>query len=186
MDKPMNELKTMNDYLKEARYVIIKWGDFNMLKDDDAIADVAHNLMLAEWRYDPTRGASRLTHRINYGKYAVLDIYKKRKKESKYRHITVNQIESDREENGIILTDESYARQEEHKLSSEFVANVLNNKCINKIQRGYMRERYINDKTFQEIADEFGVSRQAVQQSIANALKNLKKVIPNASTAHTR
>ena len=180
----MNELRTMNDYLKEARYVIIKWGDFNMLKDDDAIADVAHNLMLAEWRYDPTRGASRLTHRINYGKYAVLDIYKKRKKASKHKHITINQMESDREQEGIILTDESYKREEEHKLSSEFVNNLLNNKCINKIQRGYMRERYINGKTFQEVADEFSVSRQAVQQSIANALRNLKKVVKNAGSAN--
>ena len=182
----MNELKTMNDYLKEARYVIIKWGDYNMLKDDDAIADVAHNLMLAEWRYDPTKGASRLTHRINYGKYAVLDIYKKRKRASKHKHITINQMESDREQEGIILTDESYERGEEYKLSAEFVDNILDNKCINKIQRGYMRERYINGKTLQDIALEFGVSRQAVQQSIANALKNLKKVIPNASAAHTR
>jgi RNA polymerase sigma factor (sigma-70 family) len=176
----MSELKTMKEYLKEARYVIIKWGDFNMLKDDDAIADVAHNLMLAEWRYDPTRGASRLTHRINYGKYAVLDIYKKRKKESRHKHITVNQAESDREEAGIILTDKGYEREEEHKISAEFVDNLLNNKCINKTQKGYMRERYINGKTLQEIADEFGVSRQAVQQSIANALKNLKKVLNNA------
>jgi DNA-directed RNA polymerase specialized sigma24 family protein len=176
----MNELKTMKEYLKEARYVIIKWGDFNMLKDDDAIADVAHNLMLAEWRYDPTRGASRLTHRINYGKYAVLDIYKKRKKESRYRHITINQVESDREESGIILTDEGFQKEEDYRLSVETVENILSSKSINQTQKGYMRERYINGKTLQEIALEFGVSRQAVQQSIANALKNLKKVLNNA------
>ena len=178
----MNELKTMKEYLKEARYVIIKWGDFNMLKDDDAIADVAHNLMLAEWRYDPTKGASRLTHRINYGKYAVLDIYKKRKKESKYRHITINHAESDREEAGIILTDEGFRKEEDYRLSVETVENILSNKSINQTQKGYMRERYINGKTLQEIALEFGVSRQAVQQSIANALKNLKKVLKNGST----
>ena len=178
----MNELKTMNDYLKEARYVIIKWGDFNMLKDDDAIADVAHNLMLAEWRYDPTKGASRLTHRINYGKYAVLDIYKKRKKASKHKHITINQMESDRDQEGVILTDESYERAEEYKLSAEFVNKILDNKCINQIQRRYMRERYIYGRTYQEIAIQYRVSRQAVQQSIANALKNLKKVMKNAST----
>jgi len=170
----------MNDYLKEARYVIIKWGDFNMLKDDDAIADVAHNLMLAEWRYDPTKGASRLTHRINYGKYAVLDIYKKRKKESRHKHIPINQTGDSREQEGIILTDESYEREKEYKISAEFVSKVLDNRCINKVQREYLRERYINGKTFQEIADEFSVSRQAVQQSIANALKNLKKVLSNA------
>lgn len=178
----MNELKTMNDYLKEARYVIIKWGDFYMLKDDDAIADVAHNLMLAEWRYDPTKGASRLTHRINYGKYAVLDIYKKRKKASKHKHITINQMESDREQEGVILTDESYEREEEYKLSAEFVNKILDNKCINQIQRRYMRERYIYGRTYQEIATQYRVSRQAVQQSIANALRNLKKVLTNAST----
>ena len=182
----MNKMKPLNEYLKEARYVIIKWGDFNMLKDDDAIADVAHNLMLAEWRYDPTRGASRLTHRINYGKYAVLDIYKKRKKESRHKHIAINQTESNREQEGVILTDESYEREEEYKISAEFVNSILDNKCINKTQKGYMRERYINGKTFQEIADEFGVSRQAVQQSISNALKNLKKVIPDASSAYSR
>ena len=135
----MNELKTLNDYLKEARYVIIKWGDFNMLKDDDAIADVAHNIMLAEWRYDPSKGASRLTHRINYGKYAVLDIYKKRKKASKHKHITINQVESDREEAGIILMDESYQRERDHELSVELVEDILKNKCIIKIHRRYMR-----------------------------------------------
>jgi len=176
----MSELKTIKEYLKEARYVIIKWGDFNMLKDDDAIADVAHNLMLAEWKYDPTKGASRLTHRINYGKYAVLDIYKKRKKNSKYKHITINQAESDREKAGIILTDERFQKEENHRMSVETVENILSNKSINQTQKGYMRERYINGKTFQEIANEFGVSRQAVQQSIANALKNLKKVLSNA------
>ena len=178
----MNELKTMNDYLKEARYVIIKWGDFNMLKDDDAIADVAHNLMLAEWRYDPTKGALRLTHRINYRKDAGLDIYKKRKKASKHKHITINQMESDREQEGVILTDESYEREEEYTLSAEFVNKILDNKCINQIQRRYMRERYIYGRTYQEIATQYRVSRQAVQQSIANALRNLKKVLTNAST----
>ena len=178
----MNELKTMNDYLKEARYVIIKWGDFNMLKDDDAIADVAHNIMLAEWRYDPTKGASRLTHRINYGKYAVLDVYKKRKKASKHKHIPINQVESDRDQEGVILTDESYERDEEYRLSSELVNNILDNKCINQIQRRYMRERYIYGRTYQEIATQYRVTRQAVQQSIANALRNLKKVLTNAST----
>ena len=178
----MNELKTMNDYLKEARYVIIKWGDFNMLKDDDAVADIAHNIMLAEWRYDPTKGASRLTHRINYGKYAVLDVYKKRKKASKHKHITINQMESDRDQEGVILTDESYERDEEYRLSAELVNKILDNKCINQIQRRYMRERYIYGRTYQEIAIQYRVSRQAVQQSIANALKNLKKVMKNAST----
>ena len=173
----MNELKTLNDFLKEARYVIIKWGDFNMLKDDDAIADVAHNIMLAEWRYDPSKGASRLTHRINYGKYAVLDIYKKRKKASKHKHITINQVESDREEAGSILMDESYQRERDHELSVELVEDILKNKCINKIQRRYMRETYIYGRTYQEIATQYRVTRQAVQQSISNALKNLKKVI---------
>ena len=173
----MNQLRTLKDYLIEARYVIIKWGDFNMLKDDDAIADVAHNIMLAEWKYDPNKGASRLTHRINYGKYAVLDIYKKRKKASKHKHIAINQIESDREESGVILTDESYKKERDHELSAELVEDILSNKCINKIQRRYMRERYIYGRTYQEIATQYRVTRQAVQQSISNALKNLKKVI---------
>ena len=46
-----------------------------------------------------------------------------------------------------------------------------------------MRERYIYGRTYQEIATQYRVSRQAVQQSISNALKNLKKVISSyAST----
>ena len=78
---------------------------------------------------------------------------------------------------------ESYKKERDHELSAELVEDILSNKCINKIQRRYMRERYIYGRTYQEIATQYRVSRQAVQQSISNALKNLKKVISSyAST----
>ena len=96
---------------------------------------------------------------------------------AKHKHIAINQIESDREESGVILTDESYKKERDHELSAELVEDILSNKCINKIQRRYMRERYIYGRTYQEIATQYRVTRQAVQQSISNALKNLKKVI---------
>ena len=52
------EYDDLSVYLNLAKKIISKFGKSaakNMLKNDDAIADVAHAIMVADWKYDNDR-----------------------------------------------------------------------------------------------------------------------------------
>ena len=61
-------------YLKQAEAVICKWGDAWMLGDVDNIGLVSYYMMVADQKYDPSRGAKKSTWRVLRGIYAIKTI----------------------------------------------------------------------------------------------------------------
>ncbi len=70
--------------------------------------------------------------------------------------------------------EELFLRNEEDRILSHRIESSL--QCLNERERTIIRDRILFDKprTLQEIADEYGISRERVRQLEKNALKKLR------------
>lgn len=70
--------------------------------------------------------------------------------------------------------EEQLIAEEDHKKEQESLANAL--ESLSAEQRKIVQMRFYDGMELQEIADEFGVTKQAIFNRIQKILKKLKKV----------
>ena len=159
-------MRQLASYLEEARAIIVKWGSYSLLSDDDVIADVATELMRAEATHDPSKGASLTTWRISLGRYALLNYFRKKKRHSKKR--SIESLTS--EEQRIHLT----YKNEERILNKILVEEILSSRRLSDKQRVYIKEFFLMKMNLQQIADKHKISKQAVHKCMGRGLETLK------------
>lgn len=154
-----------------------------MLKNNEAISDVATAIMYADWRFDPNRTGKEGQKKTLYSyrnqcaiwaiKTYVTNKYKKNKnsmsldrisKESDLSmHSTIPDLRSPEPINILI-------EQEETDNLAYNIKNLLSNSNLSEKQREQIRMYYIEDQTLSYIGKKFGVSREAVRQNIKRAM----------------
>lgn len=187
MDRHYDSLDT---YINLAKKTISKFCpkfynglSAEMLKNNEAISDVATAIMYADWRFDPTRTGKEGQKKTLYSyrnqcaiwaiKTYVTNKYKKNKdsisldrisKESDLSmHSTVSDSKSPEPINILI-------EQEETENLVFNIKNLLSNSNLSEKQREQIRMYYIEDHTLSYIGKKFGVSREAVRQNIKRAM----------------
>jgi RNA polymerase sigma factor (sigma-70 family) len=185
-DIPKEE-RTLANYTKEAMCIIGRWGRGWMLEDNDVITNVVNAIIRAEHDFDPSRGCKRSTLRITYGRYQIIHEFRNIKKLEKIPHHF--SIEAERfGKDGCVhknnLGDiEDYrepfyptAETNEHIAQQRSVVNkILKTKALTKLQRKYLKLRYLKGKSVNEMAEKFGCSKQAIHCVVSGGLKKLQK-----------
>lgn len=189
MEKTYESLHT---YIALAKKTISKFApkfynglSAEMLKNEEAISDVATALMYADWRYDANRTGKTGLKKTLYSyrnqcaiwaiKTYVTNKYKQQKTKSlDYENDDSSALESTISDNSMspvaILIDKEY-----HNQLKENIFVLLNHGLITKKQKEQIEMYYFEDKTLSEIGKVFGVSREAVRQNIKRGLETIKK-----------
>ena len=192
MDKKYDSLDT---YINLAKKTIAKFGprfynglSAEMLKNNDAVSDVATAIMYADWRFDPERSGKSgqkktlYSYRNQCAIWAIKTyITNKYKKPQHNLSLNFSDNESD---NSIYstITDHSIKdpldiliEKEEQNLLNANIDNLFfQNNILSEKQKAQIRMYYMENQTLSQIGKHFGVSREAIRQSIKRALDTIK------------
>lgn len=192
------EFYSLNEYLTLAKKSISAFANRfyrglsrQMLKDEDAIAVVANAMMMADWRYDENyknqeqRGTkTRYSYRNQCAIWAIQGFVTKNYKNNKKSYKIFSLDHHNDEENSTAYT---YIADTNAKDPVDIVSNdetILNNsKMIEDImsldfltdkQKNILSMYYQEGKTFAKIAEEYGLTKEAIRLSIQKTIKQIR------------
>jgi RNA polymerase sigma factor (sigma-70 family) len=189
MEKSFDSLST---YISLAKKTISKFGpkfynglSTEMLKNEEAISDVATALMYADWRFDadrPGKSGQKKTLYSYRNQCAIWAIktYVTNKYKSK-KHLSLDHDNDHDQKLDSMIPDsrqlspiDSLIESEYHSNLSNDIEQLFNSSALSSKQKEQIEMYYFEDKTLSEIGKEFGVSREAVRQNIKRGLDIIK------------
>ncbi len=163
---------TLEWYLKQAKAVLLKWGEPWMIRDQDNIGLVSYYMMIADQTYDPQRGSKQSSWRVLRGRYAVKTIKSNRARKLKKQIVlSLNSKTSPDGGKELEWGDMVADRDRTPDVDVDFV--ISKSKLTNK-QAFYVSELR-SGKKMTEIAKSCGVCKQAVSYSVAKAVEKMKR-----------
>lgn len=189
MDTQFDSLST---YIALAKKTISKFGpkfynglSTEMLKNEEAISDIATAIMYADWRFDANRKGKSGQQKTLYSyrnqcaiwaiKTYITNKYKQRKnisidQENEYDQDISSMIQDHKQMTPLdIIT-----AQESSDLLESDIEKLLNNNLLSDKQRQQIIMYYFGNETLSAIGKRFGVSREAVRQNIKRGFEIIK------------
>lgn len=191
------EFDSLSVYINLAKKTINKFGSKmygglakEMLQNDDAVADVAHAIMLGDWRWDENRKGKTGQQKTKYSyrnQCAIWAIQTYITKKYKKRNIHSVSLDYSKNDDSMNLKDilcsrdedpyEILCQRETEKALREDIQFILNSNLISDKQREYIKLYFFEEYTLEKIGKKFNITREAVRQNINKALSNIKKTI---------
>lgn len=194
MQKQYDSLDT---YISLAKKTISKFGpkfysglSKEMLMNNEAVSDIATAIMYADWRFDPEReGKSGLKKTLySYRNQCAIWAMKtyvtnKYKNKSKNKQMSLDYKDEDsslellgrlEDKKCIEPIDQLIENESKNELSSN-IQSLLSNDLLSEKQKQQIRMYYFDNETLSSIGKKFGVSREAIRQSIKRALEIIKE-----------
>lgn len=194
---------SLNTYLLLARKSISRFANqfYNgladtMLKDEDAISNIANAIMMADWRWDENYQNEKGTKKTRYSYRNQCAIWAiqtyvsknaKRKKSKKNIHVSLDHIIGSEDGCTTIhnLTKDAKAHSPEDILVekeqkaelSHLISSLLELECLSTRQKDYIRLYYFEEYTFEKIGKQYGVTREAVRQALNKAINIIQNSI---------
>ena len=198
------QFDSLSDYILLAKKSISKFANkfYNglaskMLKDEDAISSVANAIMMADWRFNENREGSQGIKKTKYSyrnQCAIWAIQSYVTKSHKHNHKLEHSIYSldhmlDSIEEGSLhhcIKDNKTEspeticiKKEDNNQLANIISDLMNCESLTDKQKEYIKLYYFDDHTFEQIGNKYGVTREAVRQSVNKALVSLRKAITN-------
>lgn len=186
------QFDSLDSYISLAKKTISKFApkfynglSVEMLKNEEAISDVATALMYADWRFDSNReGKTGLKKTIysyrNQCAIWAIKTYVTNKYKKKQNLSLDHDNDSDQTLNSLI-EDKRNKSPIDNLIEKEYLENLdstinqlFNNSILTDKQKKQIKMYYFEDKTLSQIGKEFGVSREAVRQNIKRGLDLIK------------
>lgn len=186
------QFDSLSDYISLAKKTISKFGpkfynglSAEMLKNEEAISDVATALMYADWRFDENREGKSGQKKTLYSyrnqcaiwaiKTYVTNKYKKRKDYSMdYDNDNDQSMNSMIADPKQISPLDAIIHEEKAELLSDAIDCLLDNDMLSTKQKQQIRMYYFEDATLSAIGQKFGVSREAIRQNIKRGLELIR------------
>jgi RNA polymerase sigma factor (sigma-70 family) len=201
------EFDSLHNYILLAKKAISKFGNqfYNglsskMLKDEDAIANIANSIMMADWRWDDNYTNSKGTKKTKYSyrnQCALWAIQTYVTKNHKFTSVKQNKntvsldfnIGSEDDSSTIESLTQDYKAEspldilikiEQQEDLVNTIDSLLSLDCISSRQKDYIRLYYFDGYTFEKIGKKYNITREAVRQGLNKAINIIKDSIHNA------
>lgn len=155
-------MMTMNEYLRLAKTTILKHGGAyktRLINDEDAVGEVANAMMMADYTYDDSKGAQPTTWRVNQAIFRISKIVRQMKRHAKCVGIP----------KGFDAIDKDTSLEGYEQILDD------NRKIITEKQRKYIDAIYRDGYTMEEVAQQFGVSKQAICFTVNRAITKIRE-----------
>jgi RNA polymerase sigma factor (sigma-70 family) len=130
-------------------------------------------LIYASDNYDPSKGKSGFI--LSCVKNEILKTFIKRSAMKRQRNdVSANKIINDTELQNLIASDYNLEKEAINNIYIEQIYELAN-KLKGKNAKEYFIEYYKEEKTMEDIAQKYGVTRQLVFMSIKNSIKKIRK-----------
>jgi len=186
------QFEPLSFYINLAKKTISKFSpkfynglSTEMLKNEEAISDIATALMYADWRFDENRkGKTGLqktlySYRNQCAIWAIKTYVTNKYKQHKFASLDF-EMEDDKFLDSTIKDHKAIAPvdividSEYRENLSKSIESLLDNDLLSNKQKQQIQMYYFEDKTLSEIGGVFGVSREAVRQNIKRGLETIK------------
>lgn len=194
------EFESLSFYINLAQKAIAKFGkNFSstlskeMLKSEDAIANVANCIMMADWRWDNERKGetgqqkTRYSYRNQCAIWAIKSyISRKKNKKNKSHSVDISTSYEDQQLSLLdIIPDKSKCpldiliNNEDQNNIKDHIDQILNsdNNILSTRQSECLKLYYLEGMTFAQIGSQFGITREAVRQNIKKAIEKIRKLV---------
>lgn len=193
----------LSEYILLAKKSISKFANrfYNglaskMLKDEEAISNVANAIMMADWRFDENYKNDANTKKTKYSyrnqcalwaiQTYVTKNHKKQKRQ-KNKIYSLNYTDQDEDSGAYSYVEDARCpdplsiliEQENKDNLSDLINQLLSLDCLSDKQKDYIRLYYFEDYTFEEIGQKYNLTREAVRQSMNKALSLIKTFAEN-------
>jgi RNA polymerase sigma factor (sigma-70 family) len=186
------QFDSLSNYISLAKKTISKFApkfynglSTEMLKNEEAVSDVATALMYADWRYDASRTGKTGLKKTLYSYRNQCAIWAiKTYITNKYRQQKLSSLDYEINDNSVlesIISDDNsqspldiLINKEYHENLAKNISILLNNGLISEKQKRQIEMYYFEDKTLSEIGKSFGVSREAVRQNIKRGIETIR------------
>lgn len=161
---------TERDYTRLASRVVTKHGGIfarRILGDEQLFGNVVTEGMVADWKYDPTRGRTRYSYRLERMKWEVGRTIKNFCRSLKN---PVDSLQCD-------PIDRRCERQEEQEDRLErinYCHFLIRNTPLTRLQKDVLESYYFQGAKIPLIAENLKLSNQAVQQTLSRAVKRIR------------
>lgn len=190
------QFETLQTYISLAKKIISKFAPSfysglrkELLSNEDAVADIAQSIMMADWKWDKNRtghegkSKTRYSYRNQCGIWAIQTYIS-----NKYKKKNLNlSLDNSYGQNDDVATfaasipdrsesdpSEIIARKEEEEHIQTMIHNLLNSDILSDKQKAQIYSYYFDNKTLLQIGKEFGVTREAVRQNIQKGLNKIR------------
>lgn len=181
---------TLDDYILQTKKLVKKYaGSLSglIMQSEDAISNIATDIMMADWRWEDGRKGegdmvcTRESYRVQCAKYAILD-YTKRLSKKRYfvsldsmsfedgPAFNPQEIHSNEQNPALEISDKEETSNLQNKINK-----VLSSGLLTNIEELAVRMYYYENKTYQEIGDFVGLTRERIRQIINSSLDKLRK-----------
>lgn len=191
------EYAPLNEYLSIAKRVISRFapkfysnlaGD--MLKDEDAISDVAFAIMEADWKWNPEYRSktgtvrTKRAYRNQKAIWAIQTYIQKRHKNNKTMSLSYcRDGYSDTPLSGLLEDKKKYnplietILKDSEESTKLLIDTMFNTGILTDSQVKYIKGYFLEDMTLREVGEIYGVSREAVRQGVEKGLEKLRELI---------
>lgn len=186
------EFHSLASYLTAARKIISYFGPKinnaltqEMLASEDAVSNIATQLMLADWRWDAQYKNEKNTKRTKYsyrnqcGKWAVQAYISRRtqraKKWAKQISLEAAKVTTWHDDNRNPSAHHALEAIEDAEHNKSLINKMLTSGILTKKQEDFIRLHYLESTPIKEIAIKNDISHQAVYLSIDTGLRKLRE-----------
>jgi RNA polymerase sigma factor (sigma-70 family) len=192
------DFSSLNDYVLLAKKSISKFSNSfyrglssKMLKDEDAISNIANAIMMADWRFDENYGTkterkTRYSYRNQCAIWAIQSYVTKnyRDRNRKHKIYSLDYSKSENEEqSGYAFVNNSKSKnpeeilikKEEEQLISDKINEIFGLSILSDKQKQYCALYYLDGYTFEQIGHKYGLTREAIRQSIKKTIEKVKE-----------
>ena len=191
------QFDTMSNYIILDKKIISKFAPSfyvslrqELLKNEDAIADIATAIMYADWKWDSNRVGfngktkSKYSYRNQCGLWAI-KTYLSNKYKKKNQNLSLESMDQEYDSNFVDNVvdhrssnpfDEASENEDKESVSG-LIRDLLDSPIISLKQKNQIYQYYFESKTLSEIGKEYGVTREAIRQNIQKGLKRIKEYV---------
>jgi RNA polymerase sigma factor (sigma-70 family) len=194
----MEKYENLSVYLGLAKKTISKFAPqfysglrMELLNNDDAVSDVAHAIMQADWKWDANRkghegrSKSKYSYRNQCAIWAI-KTYISQKYKKKNCNLSLDSVITDDEGSTFAQSLHDNSSNDPYVLVSEkeqsdnlksIMNRLISSDLLTDKQRQQIKMYYFEDKTLLEIGNIFGVTREAIRQNIQKGLKRIRAYV---------
>jgi hypothetical protein len=198
-DKESVQFEPLRFYLTLAKKSISKFADQicqgsakKMLSSEDAIANIANGIMMADWRWDQNRrgehgqGKTKYSYRNQCAIWAIQSyVTRQYGKKNKFRQQTVSLDQQYQDDlyikdivsNGTASTIDSIIDNEEKSILKQDIKAILDSGILSDRQVAYIKMYFFENMTLEQIGKSFDITREAVRQGLNKAYSTLRSII---------
>ena len=180
------EFCTLEEYTDIAKKTISRYCPKNreeILRNDDAVANIAHAIMLADWQFNG-RG-SKFGFRKSRARFAIKSYLSRRARNLKNVEFSIDSIMNNETQDTFAATivddretaQENLSREENNKYLLKKLEDFRNRGVLSNRAYNYIQDFYLNDMKVEDMAAKYDVTKQSIYHQMNSSMKTLRRLL---------